>query len=555
MCYLAFDCFDIGFPEDAILASILSGDYVLQAYAESTWLEHIKICARARNKPPAFKGLCEEISAFVKARSNSDFEEPSDKESSPPFFQAFKDWPEMHQRLSAGNYFIAKRRKLSASDGRSSSRCKPFKRAPLTKKYTGDDWKNQDPLTISTSSLQIRQLFESLLCPSRQHRSGCRCSTLAIHYGTRLYKCDRLGCKFYRIGFETYAERRSHLLAHDRPFKCIVRACDFAEIGFTSEPALTQHMSDCHKHEPKSPANDSSSIDLDIKGFEVDLIADAIETGEVDCVRDLLQQVSSNSLSYLISKAGGGSVEIMELLLERISKTFSILPYNVKASLKQSLKMAVEANNVELVKVLLDYRKGSVGYYAFDGVDYEAFISAFKIKSPPIIRLLLSADSSARRPGTPPALFKEGRSPNDEPVIIECLQTFLELGAGSQAQNALELAVRWDSSIGIAEFLLENGATVNSVVGLRPGYTALHWAAKNTTATAAEMVRFLLRQGADPKVKRGGRRPGELPGAKNISKWLGLTWDELVESTRAERLAHSQQKDDRSLVFRQSKVE
>ena len=292
MCYLAFDCFDTGLPEDAILASILSGDYVLQAYAESTWLEHIKICARARDKPPSFKGLCEEISAFVEARSNSDFEEPSDKETSPSFFQEFKDWPEMHQILSAGNYFIARRRKLSASDGRSSSRCKPFKGASLTKKYIGDDWKNQDPLTISTSSLQIRQLFESLLCPSRQHRSGCRCSTLAIHYGARLYKCDRLGCKFYRIGFETYAERRSHLLAHDRPFKCIIRACDFAEIGFTSEPALTRHMLDCHKHEPKSSANDSHSIGLDLKGFEVDLIADAIEVGEVDCVRDLLDRKS-----------------------------------------------------------------------------------------------------------------------------------------------------------------------------------------------------------------------------------------------------------------------
>jgi hypothetical protein len=550
MCYLTFDCFDTGFPEEAILASILSGGYVLQAYAESTWLEHIKICAQARNKPPTFKGLCEEISAFVEARSNSDFEEPSDKETSPSFFQAFKDWPEMHQRLSAENYFMAKRWKLSASDGRSSSRCKPFKRASLTKRYIGDDWKNQDPLTISTSSLQICRLFESLLCSSRQHRSGCRCFTLAIHYGTRLYKCDRLGCKFYRIGFETYAERKSHLLAHDRPFKCIIRACDFAEIGFTSEPTLTRHISGCHKHEPKSSANDSHSADSDTKGFKIDLIANAIEAGEVDRVRDLLQQVSSDSLPHLISKAGGGSVEIMELLLERISTTYGVLPKPVTASLKQSLKMAVEANNVELVKVLLDYRKESVGYNASESVDYEAFVSAFKIKSPPIIRLLISA--SHRVPDAPPTLFKEGRNPNDEPVIIECLQPLLELNAYSRAQNALELAVIWDSSIGIAEFLLENGATVNAI-SRKPGYTILHWAAKNTTATAAEMVRFLLRQGADPSVKKRGRLPGELPGAKNISKWLGFTWDELVESTRAERLAQSQRKDHGSLVFRQSK--
>ena len=303
-------------------------------------------------------------------------------------------------------------------------------------------------------------------------------------------------------------------------------------------------MSDCHKHEPKSPANDSYSIDSDIKGFEADLIADAIEAGEVDCVRDLLQQVSSDSLPYLISKAGGGSVEIMELLLERISTTYGVLPKPVIASLKQSLKMAVEANNVELVKVLLDYRKESVGY--------EAFASALEIKSPPIIRLLLSANPYLKLDDSMfKSLFKKGRSPNDGPVIIECLQTSPELDAPGWVQDTLNRAVRLDSPVEIAEFLLENGAAVDATSGT--GYTALHWAAKNTTATAAEMVRFLLRQGADPNIKKSGRLPGELPGARNISRWLGLTWDELVESTRAERLAHSQQKDDESLVFRQSK--
>jgi len=195
----------------------------------------------------------------------------------------------------------------------------------------------------------------------------------------------------------------------------------------------------------------------------------------------------------------------------------------------------------------LDYRKGFA--------NFRAIACALKIKSLPIIRLLLPAITYSNPYDFPfHSLFNQGRSPNDEPVIIECLQAVLELSEHDLAQRALELAVAWDSSIGIAEFLLENGATVDAI-SRKAGYTILHWAAKNTTATAAEMVRFLLRQGADPNVKKSGRLPGELPGAKNISKWLGLTWDELVESTRAERLAQSQQKNDESLVFRQSKVE
>lgn len=240
-------------------------------------------------------------------------------------------------------------------------------------------------------------------------------------------------------------------------------------------------MSDFHKHEPKSLANDSYSIDSDIKGFEVDLIADAIEAGEIDCVRDLLQQVSSDSLPHLISKAGGGSVEIMELLLERISTAYSASPTLVLISLEQSLKMAVEANNVELVKVLLNYRK--------ENASSGAVGCAFKIKSPPIIRLLFSAHPSLRYYlSTSRKLFNEGRSLNDELVIIECLQALLELSTDNPAHRALEFAVRCDSSIGIAEFLLENGATVDAVSG-DSRYTILHWAARNTTATAAEMQR------------------------------------------------------------------
>lgn len=526
MCYLSFDCFDIGFPEETVRSTILYGDYALQTYAESVWLGHIKICARTRDESIKFKEFCEEINTFVEARSNPDFEEPSDKRNSPACFDAFKDWSDMHGKLSLGSYFISKRRKLSTGDG--------------------DDWENLDPFTISISSLHIRRLFGSLLCPSRPHRSGCHCSILATHYGTRLYKCERLGCKFYWIGFETPAERKSRMLAHDRPFKCDIGACDFAEIGFTSELALIQHMSDCHTPGPKQSANDSRSAGLDIQGFELAVITDAVEAGEVNCVRDLLWKIPSDSLPDLISKVEG-SVEIMELLLKRACAMQGLSP-RLGIFLMHPLEKAVKTENSELVKTILCCRKESVSYKALN--------NALAIGSPSMIRILLSANPSLGD-SLPKfqALLDYGKRLNNESIIIECLQVFIELASNliRYIDDILRRVVDSGSSVRVAKFLIERGARVDDKGTGR--YTVLHKAARQTTAAAAEMVKFLLLQGADPDVRRAGKLPRDLPGAQNISRWLGVTWDELVESTRCERLTQLQRINDGSPVLRQSNIE
>lgn len=45
-------------------------------------------------------------------------------------------------------------------------------------------------------------------------------------------------------------------------------------------------------------------------------------------------------------------------------------------------------------------------------------------------------------------------------------------------------------------------------------------------------MRFLLSAGADPEQVSRSRKPSDEIGAQEISRWLGITWNDLVEQTR-----------------------
>jgi hypothetical protein len=55
---------------------------------------------------------------------------------------------------------------------------------------------------------------------------------------------------------------------------------------------------------------------------------------------------------------------------------------------------------------------------------------------------------------------------------------------------------------------------------------------------SAEMMKFLLEMGADPDPpsRIGDGKTADQRGAKGISKWLGISWEELVEQTQHARM-------------------
>lgn len=117
------------------------------------------------------------------------------------------------------------------------------------------------------------------------------------------------------------------------------------------------------------------------------------------------------------------------------------------------------------------------------------------------------------------------------------------------ASQQLRYVAKFGCSISLAEELLRRGARIDFQPRENCG-TALHCAAGNTSAMGAEMMRFLLLKGANPEATRVShpatrvshqglptnvakqKRIRDEKGAKCLQKWLGKSWDDLLEETK-----------------------
>ncbi|OHE96894.1 hypothetical protein CORC01_07861 [Colletotrichum orchidophilum] len=94
------------------------------------------------------------------------------------------------------------------------------------------------------------------------------------------------------------------------------------------------------------------------------------------------------------------------------------------------------------------------------------------------------------------------------------------------------------------------------------GITALHYASRGTSEQAAQLVRLLLQNGANPSYGFGGVKPEQEPGSRLIKKWLGETWEELVMRTSDVKVGNNDEtgvkqrgQENRESVEESSKVE
>ena len=74
MTYLMFICFDLKVASDELDDALLRGHCVLQAYATSHWLYHVKQSVRDGTEATEFRRLCQKISMFLARRNNPNFD-------------------------------------------------------------------------------------------------------------------------------------------------------------------------------------------------------------------------------------------------------------------------------------------------------------------------------------------------------------------------------------------------------------------------------------------------------------------------------------------------
>ncbi|KAL7933038.1 hypothetical protein V8C35DRAFT_306104 [Trichoderma chlorosporum] len=101
-----------------------------------------------------------------------------------------------------------------------------------------DDRNNIGIECIQRAMMENRTALEAHFAPGDY---TCLKDTIADYYGPNLFKCKRLLCDFFYLGYEKRENRDAHNNRHERPHQCPSQ-CNAAPIGFSSKKDLERHV-------------------------------------------------------------------------------------------------------------------------------------------------------------------------------------------------------------------------------------------------------------------------------------------------------------------------
>ena len=311
----------------------------------------------------------------------------------------------------------------------------------------------------------------------------------------------------------------------------------YAEGGFLSRKMRDDHYRDHIATSPQEiPYGENPEPD------EIQpLLFDLVRAGKVEAVRNLLCQFEA--LPKEIKKAirecaaSFGSAAIIDLIDPFDGDSFPI----------HTLLSIIRAGNIDLFKhVLRRSRNCNQSIYSYS---YKIFQEVRRSDSDEAFETLLSHIEFDLNTGWdwPRSLVQvlteyfaiqaTAGLPNRENLLITLWEKAGVPKSGIRTLGSAVLNVASSTcSVKLAEYLVDHGAEVDFRCSAQ-NLTALQYAARQNSAAAAEMMKYLLLQGADPelKAKRSALSIRDEKGAKGIAKWLGMSFDELVAKTKEER--------------------
>jgi hypothetical protein len=408
---------------------------------------------------------------------------------------------------------------------------------------SGTKWTNFDPLTMSDTSTRIYEQFEALFSKKEEYENRYQ-NAIQRHYGKRPFKCGFLNCSFRRYGFETRSLRKSHIKYHDRPWKCGFPDCEFQGGGFLSRKMRDEHLDRFHQEAGAVAIAATEKPDAD----EIQpLLFDLVKSDSVDIVKNLLEQLDglphSCQTELRMYAARFGSPSMLDL----------IAPFDPQMFNHELIKCSIKYKNLEAFRHLLSQRKGAVKNgvwsrtYAYIGAevlqsDSEEIFEEwskyvrFEFETWKPIKKVASLYASTT------IITATAGQPYKEQLLSMLWRKHVMKSLDAKCMGrALTSVASSSCSVELAKLLIDHGAMVDHKWSASSS-TPLQCAARRTTAAAAELMKFLLSCGADPEARPASASARhkileirEEKGAKGISKWLGVSWDELVAQTKEER--------------------
>jgi hypothetical protein len=430
-----------------------------------------------------------------------------------------------------------------------------------------------DPLSISEISQYIRKAFDEALCNSPTGHLRPEdleyheiCHYILQYYGQRPFKCKYPHCEYWQHGFQMRSRRDEHERSHDKPLKCHVDGCAFGQVGFLSEKMRQRHLKCAHQSHLSQLGLNTQSL---AQGEVEAMLSDLVPQDQVEAVKKVLSAFPDSLLenqtqNLVLSAAFSASSNMLELFWEsaknddeerfRFSNEFSVHASYIMSSIqghnKGTLMYILDRSSPCFTEEHKSLRR--LGYQEQIKLTSKLvssdWLEGAKIWSKWIRKMKNESKET-------PKYDREAMNPTSKGTVIsvasgpaaeqQLLYLWRNSGAISNPEGVLSrllrAVARHRPSVTLARYLLEEGARINARASTTHP-TALHYAARHTSAEAAELMRFFLLNGADPEADQAATQDnGRLPrpkskirdekGAKGIHRWLGKTWDELVEET------------------------
>ncbi|KAI1420542.1 NACHT domain protein [Xylaria sp. FL1777] len=524
--YLLQGHHDLDLSDEEIKRNILSGTYTMEWLATNMWPQLTKdYLSSARHDDPQ-ENLGSRLEALRIIRFQDGFSEQNENDE---IFLALdnskKAYPEAYALVGQALRF---RQMCTGSEHRM---------------YLGAPWIDLDPLTTSESSVRIFKAVEDLLTHNQADGYSHE-HIIRRWYGQRPYKCHYLSCDFNRTGFVDISQVRSHEKNHERPWKCSFPDCEYANGGFLTGKMRDDHLERAHS---KGTKHTLHLTKLGDHAATESLLVDLAKLGLADDVEYLLSfmplspsQMSTQWTEEMWDAAIlSGSLPMVKLCDSKL---------RFPLAFEDTVTTVIQNKNVEILEYFLLIHRGKWQFYQ-RGIKEALLLGDCNLIYPWVNYIKLK--SSKRSSIDFPLHVLNNRSivqitANDasrEDLLIQLWRSIeWENGNSKTAKefwgSTLLVVAGTTCSVTLARHLINCGAKVDYRRNLYQP-TPLRHAARKDTAEAAAFMKLMLFHGADPnieqlalksdqKIYKSPIKISDEKGPLGISKWLGITWDELV---------------------------
>ncbi|KAK8130903.1 hypothetical protein PG984_007341 [Apiospora sp. TS-2023a] len=197
-----------------------SGYYAFMDYAAPYWLRHLENgLAQAECDHDLLQELREPIEAFLTIHYTPPTKAFYRSQNNIRRLQFFRD-SEFYDNLEAA--VVSARKELT---------------------FLGEIKPGEVALDLTSVVRTVRRHIETtyLEATGKDGRE-----TLERIYGNNLFRCPRLSCLYFYLGFQTQQQRDSHLDKHTRPYRCDILGCPSSTMGMSTTKELIKHKKELH---------------------------------------------------------------------------------------------------------------------------------------------------------------------------------------------------------------------------------------------------------------------------------------------------------------------